>query len=139
MLVELAGIIISLLIMIVFYYCFAMFLKTLNIKLPAFIENLDVVKWFSSKQKKEGMSNLSNDPLEEAIMKTKQFSKPPQAFADKEESFFSFLTRFDPNFKPPNYQNFPYKSTLYTVDYKCRPSATGMFTDCGPMAVNSCR
>lgn len=139
MLVELSGVILSLVIMIIFYYSLAMFLKTLNIKLPSFIENLDVVKWFNSKKNKEGMTNTTNDPLEESIMKTQQFSKPPQAFADKENSFFSFLSRFDPSFKPPKYQSFPYKSTLYTVDYKCRPSATGMFTDCGPMSSNSCR
>lgn len=132
MLVELFGVLLSLIIMFMFYYSLAMFLKTLNIKLPSFIENLDVVKWFSSKKTKEGMSN------KESIIKTEQFSKPPEAFADKESSFLSFLTHFDPSFKPPKYQNFPYKSTLNTVDYKCRSSATGMFTDCGPMTINSC-
>ena len=132
MLVELFGVLLSLIIMFMFYYSLAMFLKTLNIKLPSFIENLDVVKWFSSKKTKEGMSN------KESIIKTEHFSKPPEAFADKESSFLSFLTHFDPSFKPPKYQNFPYKSTLNTVDYKCRSSATGMFTDCGPMTINSC-
>ena len=138
MLIELFGIILSLVIMLIFYYSLAMFLKTLNIKLPNFIENLDIVKWLKSKNKKEGMSNNSEDPLEKSIMKTQNFNKLPEAFADKETSFFSFLSNFDRSFKPPKYQNFPYKSTLYTVDYNCRPSATGMFTNCGPMASNSC-
>ena len=138
MLIELFGIILSLIIMLIFYYSLAMFLKTLNIKLPLFIENLDIVKWLKSKNKKEGMTNNKKDPLEDSIMKTQNFNKLPEAFADKETSFFSFLSNFDPCFKPPKYQNFPYKSTLYTVDYKCRPSATGMFTNCGPMASNSC-
>lgn len=140
MVIEIIGIIASIIIMFILYYSTAMFLKTLNIKLPSFIENLDIMKWISFK-KKEGMSN-NNTPtesLQSAIQQTQSFNKQPQAFADKEEGFFSFLTRFDPSFKPPKYQLFKNKSTLYTVDYKCRPSTTGMFTDCGPMSSNSCK
>ena len=155
MLIEFFGIIVSLFIMFIFYYSITVFMKTINIKMPSFINNLDIMKWMSSSKKKEGMSNNDNeedqnqdqdkdkdhdkDPLEKSIQDTQKFTKPPEAFMNKESSFLSFLTRFDPSFKPPNYTSFPYKSTLYTVDYKCRPSTTGMFTDCGAMASNSCK
>ena len=143
MLIEFFGIIVSLFIMFIFYYSITVFMKTINIKMPSFINNLDIMKWISSSKKKEGMSNNDNDedkdPLEKSIQDTQKFTKPPEAFMNKESSFLSFLTRFDPSFKPPNYTSFPYKSTLYTVDYKCRPSTTGMFTDCGAMASNSCK
>ena len=145
MLIEIFGIIVSLFIMFIFYYSITVFMKTINIKMPSFINNLDIMKWMSSSKKKEGMSNKDQDkdhdkdPLEKSIQNTQKFTKPPEAFMNKESSFLSFLTRFDPSFKPPNYTSFPYKSTLYTVDYKCRPSTTGMFTDCGAMASNSCK
>lgn len=165
MLLDLFGLIMSIIILLMLYYSTMMFLKTLNIKLPPFLENLDIVKWFSSPNKKliESMTNINSvnyrkgldsrisgsngkivdkdvDPLKTAIDDTQYFNTLPTAFeTDKDSSFFSFLTKFDPSFKPPKYKAFPYKATMYTVDYKCRKSTTGMFTDCGPMSSNSCK
>ena len=132
------GVIISIFIMLMLYYCIVHFFKALHIKVPFVFNYLDITKYFNHKENMQNMG--SNDPLEKSIEKTQLFSKIPTGFQveNKEASFLSFLTRFDPQFKPPNYTEFPYKSTLYTVDYKCRPSATGMFTDCGPNAPNSC-
>ena len=137
---EILGIILSIIIMLVLYYCSAKYLKTLNIELPSFMKKFQFLNFFSKKESMQNRTSEEKDPLEKTIMKTQKFSCLPTAFSveNKDASFLSFLTRFDPSFKPPNYKEFPFKSTLYTVDYKCRPSATGMFTDCGPNAPNSC-
>ena len=119
-----------------------MFLKTININIPI----IDNLRLFT---KSEGMSNYdddkddspedkddSPDSLKLSIENTQLFAKLPTPF--QLDSSLSFLTRFDPSFKPPKYQPFQYKATLYTPKYKCTHSTTGMFTDCGPAASNSC-
>jgi len=78
---------------------------------------------------KEGMT------LQESIQKTNSFVKLPEGY----DSSLSFLTRFDPSFTPPKYTPFKYKSTPFTVNYKCRKITTGMFSDCGPYASNYCK
>lgn len=138
---DLIGIILSIFIMLILYYSISRYMKTINIELPSFISKINFLNIFPNKESMENMDKQEEtDPLEKSIEKTQRFSNNPTPFKveNKDASFFGFLTKFDPSFKPPIYNEFPYKSSLYTVDFKCRPSTTGMFTDCGPMAPNSC-
>lgn len=128
MLKKFIGVIISILILILFYF-------SLNKYLNKNYFNLENLHFF----KKEGYINLdeSKDQLQQEILKTNYFIKKPQAF-NPDSSFFSFLSKFDPCFKPPEFKEFPFKSSLFKTNYNCRPTTTGMFTDCGPLAPNSC-
>ena len=127
MLKDLCGIIISVIILILFYFLIYKYFKSIGTTIPNVFN------------KKEGMQNMTKteDCLQNSINQTQYFIQRPRPFAD-DSSFFSFLTRFDPFFKPPKYEIFPHKATQYTVKFDCRPTTTGMFTDCGPLAPNSC-
>jgi hypothetical protein len=127
MLKDLCGIILSVLILILFYFLIYKYFKSIGKNMPIFFS------------KKEGMQNMTKteDCLQNAINQTQYFIQRPRPFAD-DSSFFSFLTRFDPFFKPPKYEIFPHKASQYAVKFNCRPTTTGMFTDCGPLAPNSC-
>ena len=130
MLKDLCGIIISVIILIIFYFLIYKYFKSIGTNIP------NVFNFFT---KKEGMQNMTKteDCLQNAINQTQYFIQRPRPFAD-DSSFFSFLTRFDPFFKPPKYEIFPHKASQYAVKFDCRPTTTGMFTDCGPLAPNSC-
>jgi hypothetical protein len=128
MLKYLFGVIISVIIIIIFYYCFDKFFNINKF-------NLDMFK----NTNKESYINLDDatDELQKSILNTNYFIRRPRPF-NPNSSYFSFLTKFDPCFKPPLYKEFPYKASLFEVKYNCRPTTTGMFTDCGPLAPNSC-